>query len=189
MVPAREPARNGLTITGNDITVKGLIISDFGGDGIEVTGNDDLIESSYIGTDSTGTKAMGNGEAGVAVIGGGTDNTIGGTTAGAGNVISGNAGDGVDDIGANSNLIAGNWIGTNADGTAALANAGDGVYVDDELVRHDRRNVARRGQPDLRQRRQRRGNQRLQRHPRPGQPDRRSTRPERSPSATPGPAC
>ena len=121
---------NGLTITGNDITVKGLIISGFGGDGIEVTGNDDLIESSYIGTDSTGTKAMGNGEAGVAVIGGGTNNTIGGTTAGAGNVISANAGDGVDDIDANSNLFAGNWIGTNAVGTAALANAGDGVYVE-----------------------------------------------------------
>ena len=49
------------------------------------------------------------------------DNTIGGTTAGAGNVISANAGDGVDDIDANANLIAGNWIGTNAAGTAALA--------------------------------------------------------------------
>ena len=118
-----------MTITGNDITVKGLIISGFGGDGIEVTGNDALIESSYIGIDSTGTKAMGNGAAGVAVIGGGTNNTIGGTTAGAGNVISANAGDGVDDIDANASLIAGNWIGTNAVGTAALANTGDGVYV------------------------------------------------------------
>ena len=117
-----------MTITGNGITVKGLIISGFGGDGIEVTGNDDLVESSYIGIDSTGTKAMGNGEAGVAIIGGATDNTIGGTTAGSGNVISANAGDGVDDIDANSNVIAGNWIGTNAAGTAALANSGDGVY-------------------------------------------------------------
>ncbi len=120
---------NGLTITGNDVTVKGLIISGFAGDGIEVTGNDALIESCYIGTDFTGTKAMGNGGAGVAVIGGATNTTIGGTTAGAGNVISANAGDGVDDIGANRSLIAGNWIGTNALGTAALANTGDGVYV------------------------------------------------------------
>ncbi len=44
-------------------------------------------------------------------------------------MISANAGDGVDDIGANGNLIAGNWIGTNALGSAALANTGDGVYV------------------------------------------------------------
>ncbi len=119
----------GLTLAGNDITVKALIISSFAGDGIEVTGSDALIESSYIGIDSTGTKAMGNGEAGVAVIGGGMNNTIGGTTAGVGNVISASAGDGVDLIDANASLIAGNWIGTNALGTAPLANAGDGVYV------------------------------------------------------------
>ena len=120
---------SGLTLAGNGITVKGLIISGFSGDGIEVTGNDDLVESSYIGIDSTGTKAMGNGEAGVAIIGGATGNTIGGTTAGSGNVISANAGDGVDDIDANSNVIVGNWIGTNAAGTAALANGGDGIFV------------------------------------------------------------
>ncbi len=59
-----------MTITGNDITVKGLIISGFSGYGIEVTGNDALIESCYIGTDFTGTIALGNGRAGVAIIGG-----------------------------------------------------------------------------------------------------------------------
>ncbi len=123
------PGANGLTITGDGITVKGLIISEFSGDGIEVTGNDALIQSSYIGTDFTGSKPLGNGGAGIAVTGGGTHNTIGGTTAGAGNVIAGNAGDGIDDIDANSNLIASNWIGTSADGTVALANAGSGVVV------------------------------------------------------------
>ena len=121
---------SGLMITGNGVTVRGLIISGFGGDGIELTGNDDLVESCYIGTDFTGTKALANGEAGVAVISGAMDITIGGTAAGSGNVISANAGDGVDDIDANFNVIAGNWIGTNAAGTAALANGGDGVYVD-----------------------------------------------------------
>ena len=72
---------------------------------------------------------MGNGGAGIAITAGSTHNTIGGTAAGAGNVISGNAGDGIDDIGASSNLIAGNWIGTSALGTAALANIGAGVVV------------------------------------------------------------
>ncbi len=157
---------NGLTINGNDVTVKGLIISGFAGYGIEVIGNDALIESSYIGTDSTGTKAMGNGEAGVAIIGGGTHNTIGGTTAGAGNVISANAGDGVDDIGANASLIAGNWIGTNARGTAALANTGDGIYVElSSSVTIGGTSVGA-GNIDLGQQRQRRGNQRLREHPR-----------------------
>ena len=53
------PGANGLTIAGNGITVKGLIISGFGGDGIEVTGNNDLIESNYIGIDSTGNQRHG----------------------------------------------------------------------------------------------------------------------------------
>ncbi len=82
---------NGLTLAGNGIIVKGLIIGGFGGDGIEVTGNNDLVESSYIGIDSTGNHAMGNGKAGVAIIDGAMGNTIGGTTAGSGNVISANA--------------------------------------------------------------------------------------------------
>ncbi len=123
------PGANGLTLAGNGITVKGLIISGFGGDGIEVTGNNDLVESSFIGIDSTGNHAMGNGQAGVAIIDGATGNTLGGTTAGSGNVISANAGDGVDDVGANGNVIVGNWIGTNATGTAALGNSGDGIFV------------------------------------------------------------
>ena len=110
----RRGNRTGLTITGNGITVKGLIVSGFCGDGIELTGNDNLIESNYIGTDFTGTKPLGKGAAGIVIAGGATDNTIGGTTAGAGNVIAANSGDGVADTGTNSNLIAGNWIGTNA---------------------------------------------------------------------------
>ena len=47
---------NGLTIAGDDITVKGLIVSGFSGDGIVVTGNDNLVESSYIGTHSPGPR-------------------------------------------------------------------------------------------------------------------------------------
>ena len=72
---------------------------------------------------------MSNGAAGVAIIDGATGNTIGGSAAGSGNVISANSGDGVDDIDANSNMIVGNWIGTNAVGTAVLGNSGDGIYV------------------------------------------------------------
>ena len=57
------------------------------------------------------------------------DNTIGGTAAGAGNVVSGNTSNGIhiSRSGTTGNLVAGNWIGTNATGTAALGNAGDGV--------------------------------------------------------------
>jgi hypothetical protein len=43
-----------------------------------------LIEGNYMGTDFTGTQALGNGS-GLAVIDGASNNTIGGTTAGARN--------------------------------------------------------------------------------------------------------
>ena len=76
-----------------------------------------------IGTNAAGTAAVANGD-GIDVAASGA--TIGGTTAGAANIISGNTDDGVD-IDA-SCLVEGNLIGTNAAGTAAIAN-GDGIGV------------------------------------------------------------
>ncbi len=53
------------------------------------TGN--VVEGDHIGTNAGGSAGLGNADSGVAIYGGASDNTIGGTTAGAGNVISGNA--------------------------------------------------------------------------------------------------
>jgi len=86
-----------------------------------------VIQGNLIGTDAAGTADLGNGE-GVELYGG-SNNTVGGTTAGAGNVISGNAwgvGIGYGETGA---LIEGNLIGTNAAGTAGLGNTLGGVVV------------------------------------------------------------
>jgi hypothetical protein len=57
---------------------------------------------------------------------------IGGTAAGAGNVISGNGGEGVriQDPGTTGTLVQGNKIGTNAAGTAAIPNTNAGVRID-----------------------------------------------------------
>ena len=53
--------------------------------------------------------------------------TLGGTTAGAGNLISGNTGVGVDTTYGNATLIEGNEIGTEVTGTYAVANIGGGI--------------------------------------------------------------
>ena len=87
------------------------------------------IAGNLIGTDVTGTAALGNADDGVYL--GGANNTVGGTTAATRNVIAGNRSDGVTIAGAQAtgNFIQGNYIGTNAAGTAPLANAGNGIYV------------------------------------------------------------
>jgi len=120
----------GLVTTANDSTIRGLAINQFSGDGIaiEEPGGGNTIEANYIGTDATGERAQGNGGAGVDILGS-SNNTIGGTTPGTGNVISGN-GDGGIIIGfnppnaspPNNNLIVGNFIGTDALGQTAISN-------------------------------------------------------------------
>ena len=109
----------------------------FGGSAVN-----DLVEGNYIGTDITGTVALGNAYSGVYVgsgssfsdnpPGSASDNTIGGTAPGAGNVISanGNWGIWVSGDGATGNLIQGNKIGTDLTGTKALENAYSAVEID-----------------------------------------------------------
>jgi CSLREA domain-containing protein len=107
-------------------------------DGANGTHQDqNVIQGNYIGTDPSGTIDLGNPSgAGVVVFGATTTNTvIGGTTAGAGNLISGNGSpssqqSGIRVASAIGTLIQGNRIGTNAAGTAALENALDGITVD-----------------------------------------------------------
>ena len=81
-----------------------------------------------IGTNPAGTAPVPNSADGVLIESGAAANTIGGTAAGAGNVISGNDSSGVE-IEASDNLVVGNLIGTNAAGTGAMGNAYSGVYV------------------------------------------------------------
>jgi hypothetical protein len=123
---------SGLTITAGGSTVRGLDIVNFSGAGIalEMKGGN-LVQGNYIGTDVTGTASLPNG-AGL-VVKRSADNTIGGTTSTARNIISGNTQDGIDlegDSVTTGNVIEGNYIGTQADGSTALGNGGNGVYID-----------------------------------------------------------
>ena len=76
----------------------GNVISANGQNGIWITGAGTtgvVVEHNFIGTDVTGTKALGNAYSGVEISGGAANNTIGGTTADAGNVISANRANGI----------------------------------------------------------------------------------------------
>src|SRR5208337_2678826 len=90
-----------------------------------------VVEQNFIGTDVTGTKALGNAYRGVEINGGATNNTIGGTTAGAGNVISANGDGGILITGAGTTgvVLDQNLIGTDVTGTIALGNANFGVQI------------------------------------------------------------
>ncbi len=118
---------NGLVITGGNSIVRGLAINRFPLSGIFVPSPGNVFESNYIGTNTAGTAALPNGDDGIKVRGSG--NTIGGTSPGAGNLISGNLNDGVDlGAGATNTLVQGNRIGTNAAGTAAIPNGFQGIW-------------------------------------------------------------
>ena len=122
---------------------QGNIISGNNQDGVEITGSPTaksgtLVSGNFIGTDPSGTYAVGNGSDGILVYGS-SANTIGGATGsagtGLGNVISGNsqAGIQIDNPGgteAIDNLVIGNLIGTNVAGTARLSNGSDGVQIE-----------------------------------------------------------
>ncbi|MEK7794064.1 MAG: right-handed parallel beta-helix repeat-containing protein, partial [Candidatus Hydrogenedentota bacterium] len=96
-----------------------------------VSANNNTVIGNYIGTTSDGAGDLGNGIDGVLVSGTSADNVFGGTTAASGNVISGNGGQGIlnSGTGATGTIVQGNYIGLNAAGTAAVANAGDGVRL------------------------------------------------------------
>jgi CSLREA domain-containing protein len=127
-----EPGNVGLAISAANSTVKGLIINRWTDQGVVIKGSGNKVEGNFIGTDAPGTSDLGNSLSGVFIFDA-PNNTIGGTTAAARNLISGNGQQGVNigGAGATGNKVQGNFIGTNAAGTAALANSLNGVFISD----------------------------------------------------------
>ncbi len=111
--------------------VQGMVIQGFKGNGIFFNGTSgNLVVGNYVGTNAAGSAKLGNAGNGIDFNTGSTANTVGGTATGAGNLISGNGADGVLIGGASGNLVLGNLIGTDVNGTANLGNINDGVEID-----------------------------------------------------------
>ena len=115
------------------------IVSGNGDDGIYINysgASGNVVAGNWVGLDATGNAALPNGGRGV-FIGAGS-NTIGTNgdgngDAAEGNVISGNGNTGLYIQGSNTSgvIVAGNLIGLNAAGTAAIANASNGLSISD----------------------------------------------------------
>ena len=129
---------HGVSVDNGRNTIVRNVISANGLNGITIAADEDenVIQGNHIGTDASGTAALGNEHWGIRIVGPSNDNLIGGTAPGEGNVISANGREtsrsGIVIHGAvpttfDGNEIQGNYIGTNASGTAALGNGGNGI--------------------------------------------------------------
>lgn len=105
-----------LNIEAGSSVVRGMVINGASGIELRMAGGN-VIEGNFIGTDVTGTVALANGT-GVATQS--SSNTIGGTTAAARNIISGNLF--AVTLGGSDNVVQGNFIGTDVMGTKTLSN-------------------------------------------------------------------
>ena len=109
------------------------LISGNGQDGVRVDGAGwgNTIAGNFVGANVAGDAALGNAVVGIGLLRGAHENLVGGG-ADAGNLISGNGSTGVSIFdGSSNNTIAGNFIGANATGDAALGNGGAGVSISD----------------------------------------------------------
>jgi len=128
---------DGVLISAPDTSVTGNLISGNFSNGLDL-GNDatgTFVTGNLIGVDHTGKVALGNSLNGVFINGAtlfpASGNTIGGTTTGDANVISGNhlVGILVSGSRAFSNVIEGNRIGSDSDGELPVPNTQGGVVI------------------------------------------------------------
>ncbi len=126
---------SGNTIGGTSSSDDNVVASNTG-DGIDLTGSGtdgNLVEGNFIGVNGQGGAGAEYGNGGSGIFIATPNNTIGGTTPSAANVIASNTGDGIDISGSGSegNLVEGNFIGVNAQGAggAEYANGGSGVVI------------------------------------------------------------
>ena len=129
------PNGGGIDAVANNITVGGLTpaarnIISANGEGVRLGGTGTTLQGNYIGTDITGTLALGNA---TGIVAGGNA-LIGGTVPGARNIISGSSSTNVM-LGFNSTgstaILQGNYIGTDVTGTKALSSNAVGISIED----------------------------------------------------------
>jgi CSLREA domain-containing protein len=124
----------GFYISGDNNTIKGLVINGFSGGGVGIsypndsTPSNNQILNNYIGTNASGTAAVPNG-GGVDIHGFGSPSVQAANNTVQGNIISGNTGAAIGMCDAGGTAITSNLIGTKANGSDALGNGGYGINL------------------------------------------------------------
>jgi titin len=99
-----------------------------------------IVQGNFIGVDSSGEAGSLSGGSGVKLAAGATNNVIGGTALGTGNLIGGagrrltngvavGVGIELDDAGTTGNVVQGNWVGLDARGVSPISNMAGGILV------------------------------------------------------------
>jgi CSLREA domain-containing protein len=122
-------------IGGTSLAYRNVISGNTAGVDVRCGSDGNLILNNYIGLNAAGTSALANETYGIHLCG--SNNTIGGTDALAGNVISGNTGNGVEIQAeavlavypATGNQLVHNLIGTDATGLNGVGNGQNGVSI------------------------------------------------------------
>jgi hypothetical protein len=122
----------GIFLISNNAKIGGLepgagnLVSGNAADGVSVTGYDILFAGNKVGVAISGKTALGN--AGRGLFFASRGGTIGGTSPGAGNLISGNGGQGIH-VESTENTIQGNIVGTDISGKIAVPNGSAGIAI------------------------------------------------------------
>jgi hypothetical protein len=126
----------GLQVKADNSTVEGLVIENFGGIGVVLSGADDVLQGDFIGTNASGMTAQPN-RMGVGVIGAG--DVVGGTSPASRDLVSGNdIGIGIASVAIGGpslltpeagSVVQGDLIGTDATGAGNLGNIVVGVAL------------------------------------------------------------
>ena len=133
VVNGNGSAGPGLLITGGSTTVRGLVVGNVRGDGIELrSSGGNVLEGNYVGMAADGVTPFANTGHGV-VVTGSPNNRIGGPSVAQRNLISKNTakgnGGGIVLNGGGGNVIQGNFIGTDITGMVEHPNEARGIAV------------------------------------------------------------
>lgn len=136
---------DGLHINGAFNTIGGTtallrnVISGNADDGIDISGSKadgNIVIGNLVGLGADGSTVLGQGGDGIVVTNGATNNVIGGTAAGSGNIVSNNANDGIElsGSGTSGNQVLGNYVGTDLTGLLDRGNIDDGIQVSEKAT-------------------------------------------------------